>query len=318
MTLKLKKCQQMMMLNQKRFLLMAAAGLFLISNLFTSSFFPMIVITAPSSTTSVNLGVDDDSYYSVQQASAQEESTPTNQTGLANDTQQLGEIPESGVCEKLPGGGVFCPDDEEKPKCGEDEFLDVTNECKLIDERDGSKFFDILVVGDSIMWGQGLINADKYFSQIPNEIRAYIKDNTGKDIPVRIQSVPAHSGAEIGVKNQKPVRNFDGEIPSPTPTIIKQVENFNPTPPTGRLIDLVVVDGCINDVDILNILHPESIYIPLPPRKGNIGIPPPPPKLTGEEKLLTSINTNCNTNMQTLLNTIKTKFADNPELRIIV
>src|SRR5580698_4953428 len=98
----------------------------------------------------------------------------------------------------------------------------------------------IVNLGDSVAWGQGLAEADKY------------------DVLVRAAVAPAaeltrlaHSGATIGTVliESGPA---DGEVPVSRPTILDQCNNFTDSPET---VDLVLVNGGINDVDLRNILN---------------------------------------------------------------
>jgi hypothetical protein len=107
----------------------------------------------------------------------------------------------------------------------------------------------IVSLGDSIVWGQGLSEADK--------LDVLVRDALADANPgITLQRL-AHSGAVIGVN---PVEGSpaDGEVPMPQPTIIQQCDSFNDSPVT---VDLVLLDGGINDVDVRTILNP---FVPLP------------------------------------------------------
>ena len=53
---------------------------------------------------------------------------------------------------------------------------------------------NMLVLGDSIMWGQGLRDRDKFWWRIRN----WLQEKTGRRVQERIE---AHSGAAIEVNN---------------------------------------------------------------------------------------------------------------------
>ena len=123
---------------------MAAAGVFVIFTLLNAPLFSTIAFTRGIRQV---VGGDNPNYYLMQQAFAQ------------------GGIPEPGECEKLPGGIHCDPEPKEEKSCKQDEILDEnTGQCTPISESDGSKYFDILVVGDSVMWGQGLREDDNFIN----------------------------------------------------------------------------------------------------------------------------------------------------------
>ena len=326
------------LLREKR-LLLTAVGVFVVFTLFTAPLFSMIAFTRGGEFIQSSVARDN-SYYFIQQASAQEgegditggessevdEPSPPEQeeppppdecpagthpgTGTATfgqcipdeptpspepsqQTPPPSSTPPVGASRELepepdvpptcePGyywNGRECVS---PPQCNEDEYWDSTTErcekkprclgseiwdeaaglCKQIPpgrgELDGSNIFDILAVGDSVMWGQGLREEEKFYSLIGNEIRSYIKEKTSKDIPVVVHVGAAHSGAVIGARNDnEAVTKLPGEIPSSIPTIIKQVENYRPT---LNKIDLILVDGCINDVNFRTIVDLDLYY----------------------------------------------------------
>ena len=99
----------------------------------------------------------------------------------------------------------------------------------------------IVNLGDSVPWGQGLAEADKYDALVQKALGP----------AVTLQRL-AHSGAIIGLTPVNgPAR--DGEVPVPQPTILQQCAAFNDSPAN---VDLVLVDGGINDVDVRTILNP--------------------------------------------------------------
>ncbi|WP_158102751.1 PKD domain-containing protein [Lentzea kentuckyensis] len=108
----------------------------------------------------------------------------------------------------------------------------------------------MLVLGDSIGWGQGLLEKDKYWAKVETDVERL----TGR--PVQ-HEVVAHSGAVVDDPETfcsgGPVtsaKDTAGEIPSAVPDVldcqIDQVKNLN--------ADLILVDGCINDVNVVSIL----------------------------------------------------------------
>ena len=109
---------------------------------------------------------------------------------------------------------------------------------------------NLLVLGDSIMWGQGLIEQHKAWYQV----KTWLKENTSRDVRENIQ---AHSGAVVGV-NDVPWSNDappDGEVSSAVPTVNHELDRALRSYASPSQVDLVLVDGCINDVDIRNLLN---------------------------------------------------------------
>jgi len=134
--------------------------------------------------------------------------------------------------------------------------------------------FRMAVLGDSVPWGQGLLNQHKYHTLIENELlKSYDVD----------KGVLAHSGATIGV-GVTTWRTTDGEVPISYPTIIQQYESYSDSPES---VDLVLVNGGINDIDIRTILNP----------------------LTDSSDLSDDIRQHCYADMLILLQLIGTKFT---------
>ena len=99
---------------------------------------------------------------------------------------------------------------------------------------------ELLVIGDSVPWGQGLAEGHKFSTEISGNLNASVSMN-------------AHSGATIGIRDRANNSMASGEVPNSYPTIQEQVESFN-----GDSSDVgwVLMNGGINDVDIRNILNP--------------------------------------------------------------
>jgi lysophospholipase L1-like esterase len=112
--------------------------------------------------------------------------------------------------------------------------------------------FRVVSLGDSVPWGQGLLEAEKY--------DALVADALGPKVPggVTLQRL-AHSGAVIGAH---PVSGnaANGEVPVPRPTIIEQCDSFANSPDT---VDLVLLNGGINDIGVATILNPFALVPPL-------------------------------------------------------
>ena len=106
----------------------------------------------------------------------------------------------------------------------------------------GSK---IVVFGDSVNWGQGLLTPHK-FSTLVSEGLA----RNGTSLTVRML---AHSGATIGVRGPATPTKIDGEVPVSYPTVMEQVASYDGDPGD---VAVIILNGGINDVDIRMILNP--------------------------------------------------------------
>jgi hypothetical protein len=133
----------------------------------------------------------------------------------------------------------------------------------------------IAAVGDSVMWGQGLMpplnpghfeDQEKFFFKIVEWLQ-----NEGKVQEFDMNDFQAHSGAIIGIpdqKNRKAILSIDdapnkevfdrfyGEIPDDFPTILRQLDNLK----DGNTIDLLIINGGPNDVGILKSVDFEEAF----------------------------------------------------------
>ena len=111
--------------------------------------------------------------------------------------------------------------------------------------------FNLLVLGDSIAWGQGLRDEHKAWYLV----KAWLQDTGGRQVRERIE---AHSGAVIGSVGDSPgnpVSPLDGEVNRGLPSVNDQLENALRSYADPAKVDLVIVDGCINDLDARRILN---------------------------------------------------------------
>lgn len=109
--------------------------------------------------------------------------------------------------------------------------------------------YRLLVLGDSLAWGQGLRDDLKFSAQVER----HISEQQG-DIGV-YRDVLAHSGAVIGVNDTNVPVTLPGEVPTSYPTILQQISAFTGAKDT---IDLILLAGGVNDIDVLDILLPTS------------------------------------------------------------
>ncbi|HEV8367265.1 MAG TPA: SGNH/GDSL hydrolase family protein [Pyrinomonadaceae bacterium] len=109
----------------------------------------------------------------------------------------------------------------------------------------------MLVLGDSILWGQGLKPEHKSWYLV----KMWLEKKTGQKV---IERIEAHSGAVIwgsSVTENPAVDNR--EVNMGRPTLQEEVDNALRSYPDPRLISLVLVSGCGNDVGVQNLLNAE-------------------------------------------------------------
>ena len=146
--------------------------------------------------------------------------------------------------------------------------------------------FLMLVCGDSIAWGQGLHENEKFHSLVEQTVRS-----RHGDIGV-YKTVLSHSGATIGVHppDDEPLPALNGEVPTSFPTVPRQFTLFTHK---AEEVDLILVDGGINDANVTTILNP----------------------LTDPATLTGIAETVCHGDMRTMLGTILGRFSN---ARVIV
>lgn len=128
-------------------------------------------------------------------------------------------------------------------------------------ERKADRSLNLVVLGDSISWGQGLKEEHKSWYLI----KSWLQQTTGREVRTTIE---AHSGAVIGSPDDlKGPSNgeLDGELSRAYPTIHGQLDNAIKRFADPRQVDLVLVNGCINDLDSRRLLNaantPEHIRL---------------------------------------------------------
>jgi lysophospholipase L1-like esterase len=98
----------------------------------------------------------------------------------------------------------------------------------------------LLVIGDSVVWGQGLAYNHKTAS--------ILAEHLGVEM-----TMLAHSGAKIGIRDSYTVTMPSGEVPCFFPTILQQLQEFNGDPAS---VQWVLMNGGINDVEIQRVFNP--------------------------------------------------------------
>lgn len=117
--------------------------------------------------------------------------------------------------------------------------------------KSNERQFNLLVLGDSIAWGQGLRDEHKAWYQV----KTWLEDSVGRKVHERVE---AHSGAVIGSPGDSggdPVPPLDSEVNRALPSIHHQIDNALRSYADPSQVDLVLVDGCINDLDARRLLN---------------------------------------------------------------
>jgi len=98
----------------------------------------------------------------------------------------------------------------------------------------------LLVIGDSVVWGQGLAHEHKTASILAKHLGAEM-------------NMLAHAGAKIGIHDSYTVTMPSAEVPCFFPTILQQLEEFNGDP---AAVQWMLMNGGINDVEIQRVFNP--------------------------------------------------------------
>jgi lysophospholipase L1-like esterase len=105
--------------------------------------------------------------------------------------------------------------------------------------------FHMVVIGDSVAWGNGLNTEDKYYHLVAD----WLQNKLNKPVDV---TVYAHSGATISGETG---RSIDPNLNSGYPTLMNQADNIQ----NADDVDLILISGGINDVDVMKIIN---VYTP--------------------------------------------------------
>lgn len=111
--------------------------------------------------------------------------------------------------------------------------------------------FNLLVLGDSILWGQGLKDEHKSWYLV----KTWLESSYGQHVRERIE---AHSGAIIGTAGDlgaDRIPALNGEVSRGVPSVNGQIDNVLRSAADPTKVDLVLVDGCINDLDARRLLN---------------------------------------------------------------
>jgi lysophospholipase L1-like esterase len=149
--------------------------------------------------------------------------------------------------------------------------------------------FQMLVLGDSIMWGQGLRDDEKFSTRV----KCWLQEKIDREVRVHVE---AHSGAIISspALAQPAFTSGNGEVNSTLPTINQELDHAVQFY-KERLASpsLILMNGCINDIGVKNLLAAST---PL-------------------EELRAQAKTSCGDGMQALLQRVRNSF---PSAQVIV
>ena len=107
----------------------------------------------------------------------------------------------------------------------------------------------MLVIGDSILWGQGLKTERKTWYLV----KLWLEHTTGRKVVERIK---AHSGAVIErASATDDLTSNNGEVNLALPTLHDELDNALKEYSDPAQVDLVLVSGCGNDVGALKLLN---------------------------------------------------------------
>src|SRR5947207_3944470 len=130
------------------------------------------------------------------------------------------------------------------------------NTQRSIDQQ-AARPLNMLVLGDSIIWGQGLKAEHKSWYQV----KLWLEANTGRTV---IEKVEAHSGAVIERSSLTDnLTATNPEVNVGLPTVNDEMDDALRFYGDGARVDLVLLSGCGNDVGAQNLLNAsgsEEIY----------------------------------------------------------
>jgi len=108
---------------------------------------------------------------------------------------------------------------------------------------------NLLVLGDSILWGEGLKTEHKSWYLV----KTWLAANTGRAVVERIE---AHAGAVIEARDETDgMGAADGEVNVGFPTVSHQIARALRQYTDGSKVDLVLVNGCANDIGSESLLN---------------------------------------------------------------
>lgn len=116
-----------------------------------------------------------------------------------------------------------------------------------------SRPLQMLVLGDSISWGQGLKTEHKSW----HHVKVWLEKNTGRNV---IERIEAHSGAVIDRSSlTDALVSTNAEVNLGLPTINDQINNALRFYSDPTNVDMVLLSGCGNDVGVQQLLDADNV-----------------------------------------------------------
>jgi lysophospholipase L1-like esterase len=121
--------------------------------------------------------------------------------------------------------------------------------CQALPADQKSRPLNMLVLGDSIMWGQGLKPEHKSWYQV----KMWLEKTTGRTV---LERVEAHSGAliEPGPTDDR-LQATNPEVNVGRPTVHDQVDAALKYYEDPAAVDVILLSACGNDVGVENLLN---------------------------------------------------------------
>jgi lysophospholipase L1-like esterase len=120
-------------------------------------------------------------------------------------------------------------------------------------DQSATRPYNMLVLGDSISWGQGLKKEGKSWYQV----KVWLEKTTGRIVTEKIE---AHSGAVIERSSvTDSYTSTNQEVNVAQPTLHEEIDNALRSYSDRSQVDLVLLSACGNDVGIVNLLNASSV-----------------------------------------------------------
>ena len=107
----------------------------------------------------------------------------------------------------------------------------------------------IITIGDSVCWGQGLEDVHKFDRILANTWLGNAADLESENGGLKRL---AHSGSTLGAQTDNSTETAYPEVPVSYPSVWQQIT----TVPDWTDVDLLILNGGINDVSLTRILNP--------------------------------------------------------------
>lgn len=126
---------------------------------------------------------------------------------------------------------------------------DARSQCPTPAETKADRL-NMLVLGDSILWGQGLLPQQKSWYRV----KCWLQNTTGRIVDVEVK---AHSGAlvERSPGQTQEYSSPNAEVNLPLPSVSEEIDDAVRFYGDKSRVDLILINGCINDVDVRNLLN---------------------------------------------------------------